>query len=35
MGYQPDVRRIIDETIPAIVAVAQELRVQVAFLVPS
>ena len=35
MGYQPDVRRIIDETIPAIVAVAQELRVQAAFLVPS
>ena len=35
MGYQPDVGRIIDETIPAIVAVAQELRVQAAFLVPS
>lgn len=35
MGYQPDVGRIIDETIPAIVAVAQALRVQAAFLVPS
>ena len=35
MGYQPDVGRILDETIPAIVAVAQELRVQAAFLVPS
>ncbi|MCB0186426.1 MAG: hypothetical protein KDE31_19295 [Caldilineaceae bacterium] len=35
MGYQPDAGRVVDETIPAIVAVAKEMQVQAALLVPS
>jgi len=35
MGYQPDAGRVVDETIPAIVAAAKEMQVQAALLVPS
>ncbi|HRW10177.1 MAG TPA: glycine/sarcosine/betaine reductase selenoprotein B family protein, partial [Caldilineaceae bacterium] len=35
MGYQPDAGRVVDETIPAIVAAAKEMAVQAALLVPS
>ncbi len=35
MGYQPDAVRVVDETIPAIVAAAKEMGVQSALLVPS
>lgn len=35
MGYQPDATRVVDETIPAIVAAAKELNAQAALLVPS
>ena len=35
MGYQPDLRRVVDEMIPEIVRVARDLRVDAAFLVPS
>jgi len=35
MGYQPDVARLLDETFPAILKVAQEEEAQAAFLVPS
>jgi hypothetical protein len=35
MGYQPDVARVIDETIPAIVQVAQSEQVRAALLVPA
>lgn len=34
-GYQPDVTRVADETIPAIVAAAKEMNAQAALLVPS
>lgn len=35
MGYQPDVSRLLDETIPAIVAEAKSMGVGGALLVPS
>jgi hypothetical protein len=35
MGYQPVITRVLDETIPAIVAVAKAERVDGALLVPS
>lgn len=35
MGYQPDVIRVVDESIPAIVKAAKEMDVQAALLVPS
>ncbi|MEZ4615231.1 MAG: glycine/sarcosine/betaine reductase selenoprotein B family protein [Caldilineaceae bacterium] len=35
MGYQPDAVRVVDETLPAIVAAAKEMQVQAALLVPS
>ena len=35
MGYQPDVGRVLDELIPAIVAAARAEDVQAALLVPS
>ena len=35
MGYQPDVSRLLDETIPAILQVAKEEQVTAALLVPS
>lgn len=35
MGYQPDVSRVVDEMIPAIVEVAQNEGVQAALLVPA
>ena len=35
MGYQPDMTRVIDETIPAIVAAAKEMHAQAALLVPA
>lgn len=35
MGYQPDAGRVVDEMIPQIVQVAQDLCVDAAFLVPS
>jgi hypothetical protein len=35
MGYQPDAVRVVDETIPAIVAAAQAMGAQAALLVPS
>jgi hypothetical protein len=35
MGYQPDVSRVIDFTIPEVVSVAQENQVDGVFLVPS
>lgn len=35
MGYQPDVSRVLDETIPAIVAEAKSLGARGALLVPS
>ena len=34
-GYQPDVIRVLDETIPAIVAAAKVERADAALLVPS
>lgn len=35
MGYQPDIARVIDETIPAILFAAEAMRVAGALLVPS
>lgn len=35
MGYQPDAARVVDETIPAILAVAKAEQIDVALLVPS
>ena len=35
MGYQPDIRPVLDETIPAIVTVCKEMAVDAALLVPS
>ena len=35
MGYQPDVSRLLDETIPAIVKIAREEAADAALLVPS
>ena len=35
MGYQPDAVRVVDETIPAIVAAAKAMGAQAALLVPS
>jgi len=35
MGYQPDAGRVLDETIPAVVAAAQEMQADAALLVPS
>jgi hypothetical protein len=35
MGYQPDATRVVDETIPAILQVAQAAQVRAALLVPS
>jgi len=35
MGYQPDVTKIIDITIPEVISVAQENQVDAVFLVPS
>lgn len=35
MGYQPDARRVAEETAPAIVAAAKELNAEAALLVPS
>ena len=35
MGYQPDVSRVLDETIPAILQVAHEENAEAALLVPS
>ncbi|MFC1550030.1 glycine/sarcosine/betaine reductase selenoprotein B family protein [Candidatus Neomarinimicrobiota bacterium] len=35
MGYQPDVTKIIDITIPEVISVAQENEVDAVFLVPS
>ncbi|MFT7584985.1 MAG: glycine/betaine/sarcosine/D-proline reductase family selenoprotein B [Cellvibrionaceae bacterium] len=35
MGYQPDVTRVLDETIPAIVTAAQEMEVTAALLLPA
>lgn len=35
MGYQPDLGRVVDECIPAIVAAAQRERANAAVLVPS
>lgn len=35
MGYQPDVTRVLDETIPLIVAAAKEEDVRAALLVPA
>jgi hypothetical protein len=35
MGYQPDVRRLLAETVPAVLAVARADCVQAALLVPS
>lgn len=35
MGYQPDVARLLDETFPAILKIAQDEKAQAAILVPS
>ena len=35
MGYQPDLTRVVDELIPAILPVAKDLEVQAALLVPA
>lgn len=35
MGYQPDVTRVLDETIPAVVQAAQAEQVEAALLVPA
>ncbi|MGD8620955.1 MAG: glycine/sarcosine/betaine reductase selenoprotein B family protein [Anaerolineales bacterium] len=35
MGYQPDVTRTLDETIPAVISTASELDADAALLVPS
>lgn len=35
MGYQPDVTRVVDETIPAVLAACQEMEVTAALLVPA
>jgi hypothetical protein len=35
MGYQPDAARVVDETIPAIVAATKALHAEAALLVPS
>ncbi len=35
MGYQPDVSRLLDETIPAILEVTREEKAQAALLVPA
>ena len=35
MGYQPDVTRVIDETIPAVIAAAKSMNVDAAILIPA
>lgn len=35
MGYQPDVTRVVDETIPAIISACKEMEVTAALLVPA
>ena len=35
MGYQPDISRVLDETIPSVLRVAQEEQAAAALLVPS
>ncbi|MFK7804373.1 MAG: glycine/sarcosine/betaine reductase selenoprotein B family protein [Anaerolineae bacterium] len=35
MGYQPDVTRVIDETVPAVLAACKEMEVTAALLVPA
>lgn len=35
MGYQPDVSRLLDETIPAILEIVKDEQVDAALLVPS
>ena len=35
MGYQPDITRLLDETIPEILTAAQAMRLDGALLVPS
>jgi hypothetical protein len=35
MGYQPDVQRVVEETCPAVVAAAMDLKADAALLVPS
>jgi D-proline reductase (dithiol) PrdB len=35
MGYQPDVTRTLDETIPAVVSMASDMQADAALLVPS
>ena len=35
MGYQPDVTRVLDETIPAIIEAASQERATAALLVPA
>ncbi|MBT3338087.1 MAG: hypothetical protein HN855_10155 [Anaerolineae bacterium] len=35
MGYQPDVSQVLDETIPAILEIAKDEKVDAALLVPS
>ena len=35
MGYQPDIRRTVDELIPPLLAIVQELQADAALLVPS
>jgi hypothetical protein len=35
MGYQPDMTRIVDELVPAVVAAAQQMNADAALLVPA
>ena len=35
MGYQPDISRVVDETLPAVLRMAQEEQVRAALLVPA
>jgi len=35
MGYQPDISRLLDETIPAILEIARDEHADAALLVPS
>ena len=35
MGYQPDIEKIVKETIPEIIAEANKQKIDAAFLVPS
>jgi len=35
MGYQPDVTRVLDETIPAVISTASDMHADAALLVPS